>query len=129
MSTENVSTNLRLNSSLEDLSYDKYKYTFYYIILHSLKNYFTSSILKLTIPSYRAQKPSFTSSKFITKEFGLLSQIIDNMSENSPVFMGDSAIEEKKKQYEEFMQQLKEMKEGIIELFPYVLSLLLLLFC
>lgn len=80
MSTENVSTNLRLNFSLEDLSYDKYKYTFYYIILHSLKNYFTSSILKLTIPSYRAQKPSFTSSKFITKEFGLLSQIIDNDS-------------------------------------------------
>ena len=55
-------------------------HTFYYIILHSLKNYFTSSILKLTIPSYRAQKPSFTSSKFITKEFGLLSQIIDNDS-------------------------------------------------
>ena len=80
MSTENVSTNLRLSSSLEDLSFDKYKYTSLYIIFHSLKNYFTSSILKLTIPSYRAQKPSFTSSKFITKEFGLLSQIIDNDS-------------------------------------------------
>jgi len=43
---------------------------------------------------------------------GLLSQIIDNMSENNPVFMGDSAIEVKKKQYEDFMNQLKEMKEG-----------------
>ena len=43
---------------------------------------------------------------------GLLTQIIDNMSENSPVFMGDSAIEVKKKQYEDFMNQLKEMKEG-----------------
>ena len=43
---------------------------------------------------------------------GLLSQIIDNISENNPVFMGDSAIEVKKKQYEDFMNQLKEMKEG-----------------
>ena len=34
------------------------------------------------------------------------------MSENSPVFMGDSAIEVKKKQYQDFMDQLKEMKEG-----------------
>ena len=43
---------------------------------------------------------------------GLLTQIIDNMSENNPVFMGDSAIEIKKKQYQDFMDQLKEMKEG-----------------
>lgn len=43
---------------------------------------------------------------------GLLTSIIDNMSENNPVFMGDSAIDVKKKQYEEFMNQLKEMKEG-----------------
>lgn len=43
---------------------------------------------------------------------GLLSQIIDNMSENNPVFMGDSAIDVKKQQYQEFMNQLKEMKEG-----------------
>ena len=43
---------------------------------------------------------------------GLLTSIIENMSENNPVFMGDSAIDVKKKQYEEFMNQLKEMKEG-----------------
>lgn len=43
---------------------------------------------------------------------GLLSQIIDNMSENNPVFMGDSAIDVKKQQYADFMNQLKEMKEG-----------------
>lgn len=43
---------------------------------------------------------------------GLLTQIIDSMSENSPIFMGDSAIEVKKKQYEEFMEQLKAMRDG-----------------
>ena len=43
---------------------------------------------------------------------GLLDQIIDNMSENNPVFMGDSAIDVKKQQYAEFMEQLKEMKAG-----------------
>ena len=43
---------------------------------------------------------------------GLLTQIIDSMSENSPIFLGDSAIEVKKKQYEEFMEQLKAMRDG-----------------
>ncbi|CBK24796.2 uncharacterized protein [Blastocystis hominis] len=43
---------------------------------------------------------------------GLLTQIIDSMSENSPIFLGDSAIEEKKKQYAEFMEQLKAMRDG-----------------
>jgi zinc finger protein len=43
---------------------------------------------------------------------GLLTQIIDGMSENSPIFLGDSALEIKKKQYDEFMKELKEMRDG-----------------
>lgn len=43
---------------------------------------------------------------------GLLTQIIDSMKESSPVFLGDSAEEVKKKQYDEFMAQLKEMRDG-----------------
>lgn len=66
----------------------------------------------MQIPEVHLELEAGTLGGMYTTVEGLLSQIIDNMSENSPVFMGDSAIEEKKKQYEEFMQQLKEMKEG-----------------
>ena len=47
-----------------------------------------------------------------TEVEGLLSAILDGMSENHPIFLGDSAIEEKRKQYGEFMAELKKMKEG-----------------
>ena len=47
-----------------------------------------------------------------TEVEGLLAAILDGMSENHPIFLGDSAIEEKRKQYGEFMAELKKMKEG-----------------
>ena len=47
-----------------------------------------------------------------TEVEGLLAAILDGMSENHPIFLGDSAIEEKRKQYGEFMEELKKMREG-----------------
>ena len=43
---------------------------------------------------------------------GLLTQIIDGMNDSHPIFLGDSAESEKKKQYDEFMNQLKAMRDG-----------------
>ena len=38
---------------------------------------------------------------------GLLTQIIDGMNDGNPLFMGDSAVETKKEEYDEFMETLK----------------------
>lgn len=43
---------------------------------------------------------------------GLLTQIIDGMNDGNPLFMGDSAVEKKKEEYDEFMETLKAMRDG-----------------
>ena len=43
---------------------------------------------------------------------GLITQIIEGMSNGDPVFLGDSAVSEKRKQYDEFMKKLQEIKDG-----------------
>lgn len=70
------------------------------------------SINDVQIPEVQLELEAGTLGGMYTTVEGLLDQIIDNMSENNPVFMGDSAIDVKKQQYAEFMEQLKEMKAG-----------------
>lgn len=43
---------------------------------------------------------------------GLLTQIIDGMNDGNPLFLGDSAVEKKKEEYDEFMNTLKSMRDG-----------------
>ena len=43
---------------------------------------------------------------------GLLTSMIDGMSEGNPLFLGDSAVETKRAEYNEFMQTLKDMRDG-----------------
>ena len=68
----------------------------------------------MQIPEVHLELEAGTLGGMYTTVEGLLSQIIDNMSENSPVFMGDSAIEEKKKQYDGDWKEDKQEGYGIL---------------
>ncbi|KAK8797803.1 hypothetical protein WA171_005334 [Blastocystis sp. BT1] len=64
------------------------------------------------IPEINLELESGTLGGLYSTVEGLLTQIIDGMNDGNPLFLGDSAVEKKKEEYDEFMNTLKSMRDG-----------------